>query len=76
MLNRILIELDDIVLLDNYLNELSSDELRKVHKYKRKLSKLVSDNYRYGSSWLDMIVLKNNLNKMNKILSKYGIIMY
>lgn len=76
MLSRILIELDDIRLLDNYLNELSNDELRKVRKYKKKLSKLVSHNYSFGSSWLDMVILKHNLNKMNKILSKYGIIMY
>jgi len=76
MLGRIMIEIDDIKILDNYLSELSNNDLAKILKYKKKVSKLVIENYRYGSSWLDIIILKINLKKMNKILSKYGIIIY
>lgn len=76
MLGRIMIEIDDIKILDNYLSELTDNDLAKILKYKKKVSKLVIENYRYGSSWLDIIILKINLKKMNKILSKYGIIIY
>jgi hypothetical protein len=57
----------------NELGYVNEEELAKVMKYVRRIKKWQVDDYKYGSSHIDMWLLNRQINRLNAVLHKYRI---
>jgi hypothetical protein len=53
--------------------ELSKSDLEQIVKYKRKISKKLEQDWKYGSSWIDVWLLNLDIKRFNTILKQYSI---
>lgn len=62
--------------VNTIVNKIEMDEkkLLKIKDLVKKIENINSDNYKYGSGWIDEWFLKNNIKKINNILSEYYIV--
>jgi hypothetical protein len=75
-MKRIMINTIDLRVLDEYENVISNlDEntKKKIEKYKSYILKSLDEDYKYGSSWLDLFILEKKLKCLEKTLRKFGI---
>jgi hypothetical protein len=66
----------DLGCLDKYEHQISNLDkktFRKVEKYKTYILKSVNEDYKYGSSWLDLFILEKQIRRFEKFLHKYSI---
>jgi hypothetical protein len=62
----------DIVSIYKKLNLLNETKQSKLDNYLQKVDRLLFDEYKYGSSWLDIHYLEKYLNKCEKVVQLSG----
>lgn len=66
----------DLGCLDKYghqIYNLDKNTVRKIEKYKASILKMINEDYKYGSSWLDRLILKRKIRLLEKLLHKNAI---
>lgn len=62
--------------LDKYRHQiynLDKKTIKKIEKYKTYIIKTINEDYKYGSSWLDLFILEKKITWFEKLLQKYNI---
>lgn len=66
----------DLSILNKYGHQISNLDKKtfmKIEKYKACIKKSINEDYKYGSSWLDLFILQKKLIRFEKLLHKCGI---
>jgi hypothetical protein len=66
------IGLDRLQDLDN-IPKLHIEDIKQINKYKSKIIKKLQQDWKYGSSWIDVWFLKWDIKRLNKVLDKYSV---